>query len=123
LNDDLSSIDLLGPLSGNNSAFSYIGSGLSKNATQLLYNFSGGSAYLLFEKGLGGGTSFFRLQANAAGFNSGESVQVLGPVQSVFMGGNQVIATSFGVPEPSTFGLLGLGAAALMLRSKRSVRF
>ncbi|HML18250.1 MAG TPA: PEP-CTERM sorting domain-containing protein [Bryobacteraceae bacterium] len=130
LNDGVSTFTLLGPLSGNNSAIDFAGTDLSETSTQLLFNFSGSiGGFLLQNPGIGSGKNYFCAQTAGSGLcisGSGEGVEVNSEdtEQITDLSGSQVIGSLSGstVPEPSTLGLLGVGALTLLLRRKQSLR-
>jgi hypothetical protein len=132
LNSDSTTFDLLGPLSGSNSFVGSSGVNLSATATQLLFNFSGGSDYLAFQSGSGayGGTVLCfaaDLSCVLAGSGSGESLVInndSSTVQFTDLSGTQVVGTVAGfpspsIPEPSTLALLGTGLLGLMSSRRR----
>ncbi|HYW44871.1 MAG TPA: PEP-CTERM sorting domain-containing protein [Bryobacteraceae bacterium] len=112
LNDGTTTFDLLGPLSGSNSALGLVGSDLSATATLLLFNFSGSdSGYVLFQSPhLFTGSDFWCLASSNGGCSSepiGETINVSpDPNQFTSVSGTVVVAS---VPEPSTLCLLGAG--------------
>jgi hypothetical protein len=117
LNDGTTTFDLLGPPNsvGTN------GVDLSATATQLLFNFSGGS-FLFFETDNTGVVCF---GAQTCGFGppgTGARLEIggfdVGPIQFTSLSGTQVIGTTStsSIPEPSTLALLGAGIALLGFR-------
>ena len=125
LNDGTNAIDLLGPLSGSNSALGVAGSDLSATATQVLFNFSGSDdGWALFQAPvLSTGSNFWcsGIMPNGIGGKTtgcsdepaGETLNVK-PDSNEFtaLSGTQVIAST--VPEPS-YSLLLLGTVLLAL--------
>ncbi len=125
ISDGTNNFDLKGPLSGNNSALDLSGTDLSETATQLLYNFSG-SGFALFQNPvIGSGMNYFCMESveGCTGSPAGESLKIVfgGDNQFTSLSGTQVVASVggvSGVPEPSTLGLLSLGAVFLVGRRK-----
>jgi hypothetical protein len=118
LSDGTNTFDLTGPLSGNNAVFAMEG-GIVASATQLTYNFSGLTIDFFENPTIGSGINYLCFVGGTGGctFENGEAVSITGlVVQTVSLSGTHVIATagSSGVPEPSTFALLALGAVALI---------
>ena len=114
--DGINALDLLGPLSGNNSQELIVGAGLSATASGLFFDFSlpGATNYLLIQNpAIGSGTNFLCLNACAASVAIGvgderASVSNLTGVRDIGV-----------VPLPATLPLLttGLGALGLLGRS------
>jgi hypothetical protein len=111
----VTTFDLTGPLSGNNSVVYMQGADLTATATNLLFNFSGlDNGVFLLQQNLFSGATYYCDAAAAGVCFQGESV-VPGSVfnaatyQNVARSGNIVIGTVAGtssVPEPSTGILL-----------------
>ena len=134
LNDGAKTFDLLGPLSGANSAFfDFASSGdLTATATNLSFNFNGsGTNYFFFVSTMAplqsslcfaNSTSLSSGCGSAAGM-SGEALEVLQDPPPFFpISGTQVIGTAAAssVPEPSTLVLMGVGIALLAFQKKAS---
>jgi hypothetical protein len=133
LNDGTNTIDLLGPLSGSNSALGVAGSDLSATATQLLFNFSGSDdGWVLFQAPvLSTGSNFWcsGIMPNGIGGKTtgcsdepaGEALNVKpDPNEFTSLSGTQVIAST--IPEPGSLALFGSGLLLLtgVLRRKLS---
>jgi hypothetical protein len=129
------SFTLLGPLSGNNSALTVVGSDLSATATQLVFDFSSYGLALFQNPGIGSSQNWYCIEgpsSNCTPFGTSstgtESVQVgLYPNSTYGVAhydSSQVIGTT-GVPEPSTWALIVAGFAGIGLvaraRSKKIV--
>jgi hypothetical protein len=120
------SVDLLGPLSGNNSFVAGILSDESATATNLLFNFSAtDQGYLYFEGNSAPATFVCFGPGGGGGFNQTCAVGQAGNVegisdqnfeQSTLLTGSQVIGTVSTAPEPgSVVSLLtGMGALGLL---------
>jgi len=121
LNDGTNTIDLLGPLSGSNSALGVAGSDLSATATQLLFNFSGSdNGWVLFQAPvLSTGSNFWcsGIMPNGIGGKTtgcsdepaGETLNVKPePNEFTSLSGTQVIASTT-IPEPGSLALFGSG--------------
>jgi len=128
LNDGSSTFNLLGPLSGNNSAVLVSGNGFSATASQLLFNFSDSVSFALFQNpNIGSSINYFCFEATAGctGSPAGESLRLTtGGNQFTAFSGTQVVASVGGqaAPEPSTFGLLGVGIALVVAGRKKFAR-
>ena len=123
------SFSLFGPLSGNNSVVYEQGADLTANATQLLFDFSGGDGgLLLFQQGLFSGSTYY-CDGTPGNFAcaQGESVVPQSVFQSgwinVAQSGVQVIGTAGGgaAPEPGSLALLGSGVLAAIGAIRRKV--
>jgi hypothetical protein len=134
LNNGTNTFDLLGPLSGSNSVEQVVGADLSATATQLLFDFSGGNGWMIFQApivGSGfnfwcaqGGTSF---QCSSEPPGGTEIVNVFPVTANQFTDLSGTIALGNAVPEPASWGLLILGFAGVGFagyrRSKAQVSF
>jgi hypothetical protein len=128
LNDGNTTVDMLGPLSGNNSGVLNEvfggGSALSATATQLLFDFSGPPDFFLFTSNTVNALCFESLPGciTSRGATPVGVSLVLGldanNVQFTSLSGTQVIGTTStsSIPEPSTLALLGAGIALLGFR-------
>ena len=120
LNNGTNTFDLLGPLSGSNSVEQVVGADLSATATQLLFDFSGGDGYMIFQAptvGSGfnfwcaqGGTSF---QCSSEPPGGTEIVNVFPVTSNQFTELSGTIALGTAVPEPASWALLILGFAGV----------
>jgi len=124
LNNGSSTFTLLGPLSGNNSQLDAFGSDLSATATQLLFDFTDLSTsgfYLFQNPTIGSGMNYFCMETytGCTGAPAGESLLISagGGSQYTALSGTVVIGT-LAIPEPTTLGLVGLGAVILIARRK-----
>lgn len=124
LNDGSNTLNLLGPLSGNNSQVAILGTAMTASATGLSYDFSANPAYFVIQSPtIGANTNFFCLNDPVASCSIGGDSNVAAQIGSdpIFAGppidGVAVFATAAvapGVPEPSTITLLGTGALGLI---------
>jgi hypothetical protein len=129
IKDGVSSAVLLGPLSGNNSFDAMLGSAVSANANNILFDFSGGPTpdnYFFFENtsgpvdfvcfGQGGGGGFSgNCASGVAGYVEAFEING-GDNQSILLTGKQVIATR--IPEPASLGLFAVGLLGLCVRKR-----
>lgn len=124
LNDGSNTLNLLGPLSGNNSAVLIGGDAVTATAAALSYDFVADAAYFAIQAfPLGSGVNFFCLNDPIASCSAGGNSNVAAQIGngSVFEGppidGVAVFATAAvppAVPEPSTVALVGTGVLGLM---------
>jgi hypothetical protein len=135
LNNGTNTFDLLGPLSGSNSAEQVVGADLSATATQLLFDFSGGDGYMILQAPtLFSGFNFWCAQGGTSIQCSNEPpggteiVNVFPAAANQFtdLSGTIALGTT-GVPEPASWALLILGFAGVGFagyrRSKEQVSF
>ena len=123
LNDGTGTFTDKGPLSGNNSQLYFTATtNLTATATQLLFDFSGPSGGVMFQNPtIGSAMNFWCMQVGSSvcvdATFVGEGVFVSTTLQTSGFAGNQVIGTATSsVPEPTSLGMIGLGAAALVAR-------
>jgi hypothetical protein len=117
--DATHSLDLLGPLSGNNSQEGIFGSGLSATATGLFFDFSlPSSNYLLIQNPvLGSGTNFICLNGCAASVGIG--VGDFRATSDSLEGDVQIGAATTPLPAALPLFGTGLGALALFASSRK----
>ena len=132
MTDGSSSFTLLGPLSGANSNLLVSGTALSATATDLIFNFSAGSGFALFQApSVGSGQTFYCPQINGCFDFSGPGEGIDPRNDFLFqrnsLTGSVVLATSGGVPEPATWGMMlggfSLVGGAMRTRKKATVSF
>jgi len=107
-------------LGGSNNSNSLLSGGLlSATATQLLFNYGGGSGFLLIQSpSTGSGQTFWCVQVNGC-FDFAGPAEAIDPHTGFNFtrqayGDQQVIATVAGaVPEPSTWAMMLIGFAGL----------
>jgi len=129
------SVTLSGPLSGNNSDYLLIGTDLTANATQLLYNFSGTevTSILLFETSALGLSGPFLCYNNSSGTYACTGITGLSSVSLDTIGGgahtvftastgDDVIGNVAAAPEPNSFALLLAGIGLVLGMRKRKAR-
>ncbi len=122
LNDGTSSFTNLGPASGNNSKLFFSATtNLTATATQLLFDFGGLEGGVMFQNPfVGSSINYWCVQAGGSvcisGSVRGEGVRVNTALRTLEYGGNEVIGTAAGVPEPASIGLIALGVTALLTR-------
>jgi hypothetical protein len=125
-------VDLLGPLSGNNSRLLLFGPLLSATATDLLFDFGGADALVFDNRNINGGDVYCLTGAAAATVScnprGGEVVQLYFGVtarETALSTGIQGLASvSGGVPEPSGWALMiaGFGLVGGAMRRKQRVK-
>jgi hypothetical protein len=123
LNDGLTSFDLEGPLSGNNSGLEESGTNFVGSPTALTFNFNGSGFTLFQAPAPGSGVDYFCFAGQVCGgFNDaitlGTNVLFAHEIPET---GVQVVATAAAasaVPEPTTCVLLGSGLAAVFARRR-----
>lgn len=125
LDDGGGTFNLLGPLSGANSQRLISGSAFSATAMDLLFDFSFGSGFVLFQNPTtGSGQNFWCIDNGGCinNFVPGETVRV-GSVGETghLLSGSQIIASASvsQIPEPGTLALLGFGLAGLGFARRR----
>jgi hypothetical protein len=125
INNGSATFDLLGPLSGNNSAIYLVGSDLTATSANLLFNFSDstpGAGLLLQNPYIGSDENWFAVEAaldGVGGVASSENLVVgvgTGSQQSFVQTGVEPIAS---VPEPTTLALVGLSGLATFMGIRR----
>jgi len=127
LNDGAGTFTLNGPLSaGHNSSWAAPSSNVTATLSGLFFDFSF-SGYLLFESASGADfVCFAGIGTHCGGYSTGiiDVCTICPPVGSepkVDESVNVQIGTAEGVPEPSTFTLLGIGGVVLLGRANRHV--
>jgi PEP-CTERM motif len=133
LNEPGFSFTLQGPTSGSNSQVLVSGSALTATSTDILFDFSAGSGFALFQNpNIGSGQHFYCTQINACFDFAGPGEGVEASTDFSFtrnsLSGNVVLASVSGpaVPEPASWALLIVGFAAVgasMRARKVAVRF
>jgi hypothetical protein len=122
--DGTSTFDLMGPLSGNNSAVFVQGADTEAFSTYLLFNFSGiDNGVFLFQQGLFSDNHYYCDSSQPVPCFPGETVVpisvTVGYQNNPDLRGVVVIANETGtVPEPETF-VLALTGLGLVFRSRR----
>jgi hypothetical protein len=106
--------DLYGPLSGDNSNLFLSGNALTGSATQLQFDFSASIGEVLIEAN-STGLPYWQLNAGAS---SDEAEVAAVYLYDLPESGTGVVGA---VPEPSTWGLMLIGIAAMVLIRKRVV--
>lgn len=116
-------------LLGSNSVEQVVGSDLSATATNLLFDFSGGNGWVIFQAPtVGSGFNFWCAQGGSSFQCSDEPpggteiVNVFPVTDNRFTDRSGTIAIGTAVPEPSTWAMLVLGFAGLAYVGSRQSR-